>query len=125
MKSYLLRAVTTASLVAVATAFALPAFAEEKEEGKAEKPKKHQYTGEIVSVDAAAKTVTVKKKEGDQKTFTLADKTKYATSDKGSAELTDLKAGEKVTVFYTEEDGKVVATKISPPASKKKEQKAE
>jgi Cu/Ag efflux protein CusF len=120
MKKFLL----ATAAIAVALAVALPARAEG--EKKAEKPKKQQYTGEVTKVDAAGKSITVKKGEGDEKTFGVADKAKVATKDKEAAELSDLKVGDKVTVHYTEEGGKDVAHKIGPPDSaKKKEKKAE
>ena len=120
MKKFLL----ATAVIAVALAVALPARA--ADEKKAEKPKKQQYTGEVTKVDAAGKSITVKKGEGDEKTFSVADKAKVATKDKEAAELSDLKVGDKVTVHYTEEGGKDVAHKIGPPDSaKKKEKKAE
>ena len=113
MKKFLLSAVT----VAVALAFALPLRAEE---AKTEKPKPHQFTGEITKVDAAAKSITLKNSKGEEKTFTLSDKAKVSTKDKEAAELSDLKVGDKVTAHYTEQDGKMMASKINPPVSKKK-----
>lgn len=106
----------------VAVTFALPAFAEDT---KAEKPKKHDFTGEVTAVDAAAKTVTAKNSKDETKTF-VADKAKVATGDKKVAELTDLKVGDKVHVSYTEDGGKNIATKIAPPgAAKEKKAKEE
>ena|SRR5437870_799338 len=123
MKKFLL----ATAVIAVALAVALPArAADEKKAEKPETPKKRQYTGEVTKVDAAGKSITVKKGEGDEKTFGVADKAKVATKDKEAAELSDLKVGDKVTVHYTEEGGKDVAHKIGPPDSaKKKEKKAE
>jgi Cu/Ag efflux protein CusF len=120
MTNRLMRVVTAASLVAVAVAFALPARAEDK----TEKPKKQQLTGTISAIDAAAKTVTINsKKEGD-KTFTVTDKTKYATATKEVATLDDLKQGDKVQVSYTDAAGKLTAAKIMvPKAHEKKEKK--
>jgi Cu/Ag efflux protein CusF len=116
MKKLLLSSVA----VAVALAFTLPLRAEE---AKPEKPKQHQFTGEITKVDAAAKSISLKNSKGEEKTFTLTDKAKVSTKDKEVAELGDLKVGEKVTAHYTEQDGKDMASKINPPVSKKKTEK--
>ncbi len=108
------------SLVAVSIAFTSASFAADKPE----KPKDHAFTGVIVSVDATACNVVVKNKKDDSKTFTVNDKTKYATVDKKDATLADLKAGDKVMVQFVEEGDKLIAKKIGPPAAgKKKEEK--
>jgi Cu/Ag efflux protein CusF len=126
MRKYLLRTITAASLVAVALAFAAPVGAEEaKKEAKAEKPKAHQFTGEISAVDIAGKAVTVKNKDGETKVFVLTEKTKVGTAENKAAELKDLKVGDKVTVRFMEEDGKNVAQRIGPPAPPKKKEKPE
>jgi Cu/Ag efflux protein CusF len=112
MKKLLLSSIA----VAVALAFTLPLRAED---AKTEKPSPKQFTGVIESVDAKDGTITLKKKD-ESKTFKLGDKAKISTKDKEVAELSDLKAGDKVTVHFTEQDGKAVASKINPPVSKKK-----
>ncbi|HUI08082.1 MAG TPA: hypothetical protein VL486_13870 [Verrucomicrobiae bacterium] len=117
MSRQVVRSILFGTVAIVALAFNLPARGEEAE--KAPKPSKHQYTGLIESVDAAAKTVTIKKREGDAKTFTCAEKCKLSTKDKQGAELSDFKVGEKVVAFYTEEDGKNMLHKLMPPKSKK------
>jgi hypothetical protein len=117
MKKVLLSVVA----VAVALAFAMPARAEEG--AKPEKPKKHDYTGEITKMDASS--ITVKKKE-EEKTFTVGAKIKVVVPGKEAGEMTDLKVGDKVTVSFTEEDGKDVAHKITHADAKpKKAKKAE
>ncbi len=91
---------------------AKPAATAEKP-AKAEPAKRHQVTGEIVSVDAAAKTVVVKHKEKEM-TFTVTEKAAKA--------LADVKAGDKATVKYTEAEGKFTARSImkAKPAIKAK-----
>ncbi len=119
-------------------------FAQEKKEAapapaKAEKTtveKKHarksgHYVhGEVTAVDAAANTLTVKGKKGEV-SFSIDDKTRF---HKGKT-LADVKVGDKLTVKYTETDGKKVATSVSmktahhhkkkavKPEEKKEEQK--
>ena len=117
MSKHVVHSVLFGTVAALALAFSLPARGEETE--KAPKPSKHQYTGVIESVDAAAKTVTIKKKEGDVKSFACAEKCKFNTKDKEGAELSDFKVGEKVVAFYTEESGKNMLHKLMPPKSKK------
>jgi Cu/Ag efflux protein CusF len=121
MSKQWLRAVTTLSIAAIALAFAAPVRGQEAAP-KPEKPKRHAFTGIIQSVDAAAGTVIVNK-DKESKTFKVGDKTKYSTADKKEAALADLKAGDKVTVAYTEDAGVLTAHKIAPPESKKKEAK--
>src|SRR5712664_2850026 len=103
--------------MAVVLAVALPARAEG--EKKAEKPKKHDFTGEVTKVEGTS--VSVKNAKGEEKVF-AADKAKVHAKGKDAAELSDVKVGDKVTVSYSEEDGKNVAHRIAPPdAPKKKE----
>lgn len=83
------------------------------------KPQRHQYTGDIASIDAKAGTVIVKKGEADSKTFKIDDKTKYSTAAKKDAAIADIKVGDKVTVHYTEVDGVLTAHHIGPPAAPK------
>jgi hypothetical protein len=117
MKRVLLSAVA----VAVALAFAMPARAEEA--AKPEKPKKHEYTGEITKIDDTS--VTVKKKD-EEKSFTVGAKLKVVVPGKEAGELKDLKVGDKITVSFTEEDGKNVAHKLTHADAKpKKEKKAD
>jgi Cu/Ag efflux protein CusF len=116
MSKYLVRTTMAVSLAAVALAFALPASAEDKPD----KPKKRQYTGTIESIDATAGTVTLKKKD-ETKTFTCAPDCKMSTADKKEATLGDYKVGDKITVSYTEEDGKLLCKKMAPPRTKKKD----
>ena len=122
MPKQLLRTATVVTLAAVALAFALPARAEEKPEKK-----RHQATGVIDSMDAKAKTVTIKKHDGSTQTFGCSDKCKFSTKDKEAAMMDDLKAGDKVVVVFAEEGGKSVATSIKPakPAEKKEEKKSD
>ena len=74
----------------------------------AEKPSKlsmpHRVTGEVVSADPAANTLTVKDSKGKNHTF-------KADSD-AAPRLADLKAGDRVKVNYKKNHGEMVATKI-------------
>jgi Cu/Ag efflux protein CusF len=111
----------TVAAIAVVMAVTLPVRAQDA--AKPEKPKKHEFTGEITKIDVATKAVTAKNAKDEEKIFT-ADKAKIHTKGKEASELSDLKVGDKVTVSYTEEGGKNVAHRIAPPdASKKKDTK--
>jgi Cu/Ag efflux protein CusF len=71
-----------------------------------EKVKVKQITGEVAAVDAAAKTLVVKGKKTEV-TVTADEKA-----------LVDIKAGDKVVVKYTEQDGKNVAKSVKKAADK-------
>jgi|SRR5579862_3464862 len=84
------------------------------------KPKRHQWTGLVESIDAKAGSVIIKK-DAESKTFKIGEKTRYATIDKPKdAAVTDIKIGDKVTVVYVEDNGVNMAHRIGPPDSAKK-----
>ena len=117
MSRHLLRTAMALGIAALAFSFAAPVRAEDA--AKPEKPKRHQFTGVIESIDAKAGTVIVKK-DTESKTFKVGEKTKYSTLDKKEAALADIKVGDKVKVAYTEENGVAMAHKIGPPDVPKK-----
>jgi Cu/Ag efflux protein CusF len=87
-------------------------------------PEKKTFLGEVVSVDATAKTVTVKEPKSDSPeslmTFAVDEKTKIAGSMTGSGKplkLEDLEKGDRVTVKYTASAGKHVAELIEVVAA--------
>lgn len=81
-----------------------------------------QVTGEVKSVDA--KAITVKGKKADV-TVNVDDKTKIMAGKEKKA-LADVKAGDKVSVKYTEAEGKNMAKSIAiKPAAKMEEKKTE
>ena len=82
-------------------------FAEKKMEEKKQAMKAMYVTGEVTAVDASAKTLTIKGKEGEV-VLTTTDKTKFA---KGKT-LADVKVGDKLTAKYVEKDGKMMAWKV-------------
>jgi Cu/Ag efflux protein CusF len=115
------KALLSAVAVAVALAFALPVHAQDA--AKPEKPKSHNFTGEITKIDATS--ITLKNSKGEEKSFSVGAKVKVAVEGKEAAELKDLKVGDKMKVTYSEEEGKNVAHKIaSPDATKKKKTEA-
>lgn len=117
-------AVTFAAEKEAASAEKKSAAAETKSADAAKKAVKKQVTGEVTAVDAKANTLTVKGKKGDVMVST-DDKTSVMAG-KDAKTLADVKAGDKVTVKYTEADGKNVATKVAIMAAPaKKAAKAE
>lgn len=88
-----------------------------------EKVKVKQITGEVAAVDAAAKSLTVKGKKAevvistDEKTAVKAGKEKKS--------LSDVKVGDKVTVKYSEVDGKNIAKSIEIKPAKTEKKGAE
>lgn len=111
-----------------------PAPAEKKEaapvkaEEKKAPAKVKQVTGEVKAVDTKAMTITVTKKMKDKVVETVVavdDKTRI-TCDKEKKALADVKVGDKVTVKYSEADGKNIAKSVAIKTEvKKMEKKAE
>jgi Cu/Ag efflux protein CusF len=106
---------------------AAPAAAEKKAEPvKAEKKaapvKVKQVTGDVSAVDAKAKTITVKGKKGDT-VVTCDDKTKIMMG-KDVKTIADVKVGDKVTVKFSEADGKMTAKSVAIKAAEKKAEPA-
>ncbi len=121
-----------ALIISVLFVFAVASMSFAAEEKKAETApmekkspaKVKQVTGEVTAVDAKAKTVTVKGKKGDV-TAMIDDKTKIMMG-KDTKTLADVKAGDKVTLKYSEADGKMMAKSIAvKPAEKMMEKKME
>jgi len=110
----------TAFAAIVVLTFALPTFAADDDGVAAAKPKKRQFTGNVEAVDTAARTITVKSANGESKPFVCGPKCKFVTADKPAAEIADIKVGTKVTCAYTEEGGKNVCHRCSPPDAPKK-----
>ncbi len=119
MSNYVVRSVLVGTVAVLALAFSMPARGQEAEKA----PKAKKYTGTVEAVDATAKTVTIKKKEGDVKAFTCDAKCKFSTAEKEMATLADFKVGEKVVATYTVEGDKNVCTKLMQ-AKEKKEKEA-
>jgi ribosomal protein S1 len=111
---------TFASLsLAAEKAAPAPAPMEKKAEPAA---KVHQVTGDVKAVDMKAMTVTVTKMmkgKAEETMITVGDKTKIMMGKEKKA-LADVKAGDKVTVKYTEVEGKNMAKSVAVHAPEKK-----
>jgi|GEM_PF-390528 hypothetical protein len=85
-----------------------PKTPEKKETAtKTTKSKAMIFTGEVTNMDTAAKTMAVKGKKGDM-TFDVS----------GVKMKAEAKAGDKVTVKYTEKDGKMMASSVTMGGAK-------
>jgi len=113
-----------ASLSFAAEEKAAPAPMEKKAEPA--KPKVKMVTGEVKAVDMKAMTVTVTKMmkgKAEESVVTVSDKTKVMMGKEKKA-LADVKAGDKVTVKFTEVEGKNVAKSIAIHEAEKKAEPA-
>jgi Cu/Ag efflux protein CusF len=100
-----------------------PVKAEKKAEPvKAAPAKVKQVTGDVAAVDAKAGTITVKGKKGDTTVATDA-KTKIMMGKDVKA-IADVKVGDKVTVKYSEADGKMTAKSVAIKMAEKKAEPA-
>lgn len=127
MSKHLLRTAMAVGIAALALSVAAPVRAQgtstsTNAPAATPRPKRQQYTGMVESIDTKAGTAIVKKNT-DSKTFKIGDKTKYSTVDKKDATVADIKVGDKVTVWYTDEGGVLTAAKIGVPASVAKKEK--
>jgi len=81
----------------------------------AEKPSKlsmpHRVTGEVVSADASANTLTVKDSKGKNYTF--------KADNEAAPRIADLKTGDRVKVNYKKSHGEMIATKIEESGATK------
>ncbi len=111
------KSVALGMAILFACAVASLAVATEKKSAKAAS---HHAIGDVVSVDATAKTLTVKEKDKDM-TFTIADNAKVMIHGKAGS-LDQLKAGDHVSVRFTEKDGASIAQNVNvvkaPPQKK-------
>ena len=70
-----------------------------------------KLTGEIVSVDVTAKTITVKDQSGKSETYNSDVRVTIKKVGK-TITLAELAAGNKVTLYYITAAGKKIATSI-------------
>jgi formate-dependent nitrite reductase cytochrome c552 subunit len=115
------RVLMMALALLIGATFITTAFAQAKPETTqaADKPadKKEAmktFKGKFVSMDAAAKTIVAKDTKGEM-TFDVS----------GVKKMSDLKAGQKIMVRYTEKDGKMAANTVVKQAAKKGSPKKE
>ncbi len=89
------------------------------------KSSSHTVVGEVVSVDSANNTFTIKENvkgggEAKELTFNFDAKGKVTVAGK-PGKLDDLKSGDSATIRYTEKEGRMIAQQIrvaKPAASK-------
>jgi len=88
----------------------LTSAVDEKQIEKKARAKARQITGEIVDIDAKAKTVSVKGKNGTI-ALEVTDRTKVSMHKETKA-LEDVQVGDRVTVKFKESGGKQTAKSI-------------
>jgi len=74
------------------------------------------FEGELLSVDATAKVITVKGAENKEMKFSFDEKTQIIGADAGIQGLAG-KAGTRLKVSYRIEGGSNIATRIEVPRS--------
>ena len=94
----------------ISVAFVTTVMAKDKPEGK-------RWTGEVVSVDAATKTIVAKNEKGEM-TFDVSA-AKFAKD----VTFEDLKAGGKIALRYVAKDGRNMATSVARTTAKKEKGK--
>jgi hypothetical protein len=91
--------------------------AERKTDSKAERAAKNgirNVTGTVKSTTPDAIVVLGKEQKKEREwAFSIDDKTTIRKSGQAGAQASDIKAGDSVTVGYTERDGKVVAQSVT------------
>jgi hypothetical protein len=83
------------------------------------KPEEQSARGELSSIDATAKMLTIKPTEGAEQKFQYNDSTKVTGARGGVAGLAT-QSGKQVTVHFTSEGANRVATEIEVQADEKK-----
>lgn len=69
-------------------------------------------TGEIISVDTGANSVTIQTEDGQQSSFQLSDQAQVMLSGNQKGSLSDLQVGQKVTISTSAAEGQNVASRI-------------
>ena len=101
-------AATTPSKAPASAPVKKPVVERKAPEKKGAKAKTHGYTGDVIKVDTMAKTIVVKGNK-DEMTF-----------DVGMARMKgEAREGDKVTVKYTEKEGKMLASSVTKATEKK------
>ena len=96
------------------------AGAQDREKIK-DKPKVIQRTGEVVAMDIAARSMTVKSLRYKEDIVVTINETTFVKMNKEKKSLADVKVGDIVTVWFFEKDKSAKSIDIKPP---KPEQKA-
>ncbi len=84
---------------------------QEKKAEKAAAPAARRHVGTVKAVDPAAGSLTVAEKQGEAE-VSVTEKTTIKKG-KESLKLSDLKAGDAVSVVYVQQDGKDVARSVT------------
>ncbi len=89
------------------------------------KPKAIQKTGEVVAIDVAAKSLTIKPvKYKDTVAITINENT-LVKMLREKKSLTDIKVGDTITVWIFEKDNVAKSIEIKPVTTEKTDKKSE
>ena len=95
------------------------ASAQDKEKIK-DKPKVIQRTGEVVAMDIAARSMTVKSLRYKEDIVVTINETTFVKMNKEKKSLADVKVGDIVTVWFFEKDKSAKSIDIKPPRPEQK-----
>ena len=95
------------------------AGAQDREKIK-DKPKVIQRTGEVVAMDIAARSMTVKSLRYKEDIVVTINETTFVKMNKEKKSLADVKVGDIVTVWFFEKDKSAKSIDIKPPRPEQK-----
>lgn len=85
-----------------------------------EKPKVIQRTGEVVAIDIAARSMTVKPLRYKEDIVVTINENTFVKMNKEKRTVADVKVGDVVTVWFFEKDKSVKSIDIKPPKAEQK-----
>ena len=106
-----MKRVAFAVIAVVLMSWVAPALAQQAAPPQGAAPKAEIAMGELVRVDTAAKTISVRPEKGEPMVFTYTDATKVTGAGDSVAGLATM-AGTSVTVHYTKVQQNNVASQI-------------
>ena len=93
------------------------AGAQDKEK---EKPRVIQRTGEVVAIDIAARSMTVKSLRYKEDIVVTINENTFVKMNREKKSLADVKVGDIVTVWFFEKDKSAKSIDIKPPKAEQK-----
>ncbi len=88
-----------------------------------EKPKVIQRTGDVMAIDVAAKSLTLKPLKYKEEIVVTINENTLVKMNKEKKALTDVKVGDTVTIWFFEKDKTAKSIEIKPKAEKKEEKR--
>jgi hypothetical protein len=106
-----MKRVVFAVIAVVLMSWVAPALAQQAAPPQGAAPKAEVAMGELVRVDTAAKTISVRPEKGESLVFTYTDATKVSGAGDSVAGLATM-SGDSVTVHFTKQGQNNVASQI-------------